>query len=266
MSIKLSKEEAVSKINLRKDTIKVVLSKNGIDHKKIKLRVCLVLDKTGSIEELYNDFTITNILQRILPVGLRFDDNEQIDVRIFDTGFKRLPSITMDNFYTYVEDEIMKYGWGGTNYEPVLNDLYQQYVIEEPSDIPTYVIFITDGETCNKDKCEIAVKRLSYKNIFIQFFGLKTSSNEKFEFLQKLNKMEGRFVDNANFQEIVDINVLTDEDLYNMMFLEYPEWEQAFNSKPKEEPPSFSSTSVVSGNAVSSSSNNSGFFRRLFGG
>ena len=36
--------------------------------------------------------------------------------------------------------------------------------------------------------------------------------------------MEGRFVDNANFFSVNDLNKMSDEKLYNKLLGEYPEW------------------------------------------
>jgi hypothetical protein len=36
--------------------------------------------------------------------------------------------------------------------------------------------------------------------------------------------MEGRFIDNANFFHIKDIEKISDEELYNQLLNEFPEW------------------------------------------
>ena len=36
--------------------------------------------------------------------------------------------------------------------------------------------------------------------------------------------MEGRFIDNANFFHIKDIEKISDEELYNNLLNEFPEW------------------------------------------
>ncbi|MDQ0269197.1 hypothetical protein J2S17_001067 [Cytobacillus purgationiresistens] len=42
--------------------------------------------------------------------------------------------------------------------------------------------------------------------------------------MEKLDAMEGRFIDNANFFHIDKIETTTDEQLYEMLLGEFPDW------------------------------------------
>jgi hypothetical protein len=45
-----------------------------------------------------------------------------------------------------------------------------------------------------------------------------------FRFLEYLDTMSGRFVDNANFFSVTDPEDITDEELYGLLMTEYPQW------------------------------------------
>lgn len=64
---------------------------------------------------------------------------------------------------------------------------------------------------------------MSKTPIFIQFVGI---GNERFRFLEKLDDLDGRYVDNANFFSISDINKIQDHELYSLLLKEYPQWLQ----------------------------------------
>lgn len=57
--------------------------------------------------------------------------------------------------------------------------------------------------------------------LFWQFVGIGDSN---FDTLKKLDEMEGRFIDNANFFHIQDIEAISDEEIYNLLLNEFPEW------------------------------------------
>ena len=57
--------------------------------------------------------------------------------------------------------------------------------------------------------------------IFWQYIGI---GKEKFEFLEKLDELNGRFIDNANFFHLNDITTISDDELYDRLFNEFPEW------------------------------------------
>jgi hypothetical protein len=224
-TLNLSKEEALNVLNLRKDTFTLVLTKNGINTGQA--RVAVVLDQSGSMRSETKDGTVQSVLERLLPVALQFDDNGELDVWLFDDGYKRMESISERDFYKYVDREILgkreNQLWGTTSYAPVMRDVFQKYVVEEPSHLPTLVIFITDGNNDDKTATSALMRELSQYGIFFQFVGI---GNEMFSYLEELDNLKGRVIDNANFFKISNINKVTDEELYTRLMAEYPEWER----------------------------------------
>lgn len=211
-------------INLRKETLTVSLKKNNMEN--TVARVAVAMDQSGSMRNLYRKGKVQDIIERLLPIALKLDDNAELDMWLFSERYKRLESITEQDFDGYI-DRTLKVSsnnlWGGTDYAPVINDITKKYTSEEPSNIPTLVLFITDGENFDKEASESAIKEASKHNIFWQFIGI---GNERFNFLRKLDEMEGRVIDNANFFAINDLSQITDKDLYDRLLSEYPSWER----------------------------------------
>lgn len=221
------KSEVVSKnldkvqtINLRKETLGVSLEKKNM--RNTVARVAVAIDKSGSMGNLYRNGKVQELIERLLPIALKLDDNGELDVWAFNTGFNRYKSITELDFEGYVSRTVGNPS-GGTNYSPVMNDIFKKYTKEEPSKIPTYVIFITDGENGDYSETERIIKETSNYNIFWQFVGI---GYERFDFLRKLDELQGRTVDNANFFSINDISQITDTELYDRLLNEYPLWEK----------------------------------------
>lgn len=221
--VKLSKEEAVKKIDLRKNQV-VSLAKQNPALAGLKARVALVLDFSGSMSHNFADGTVQSIIERIIPLALCFDDNGELDFWIFENGYTRLDGITLNNFYGLAERVMEKYSMGGTSYAPVMKDVAKKYITEEPENMPNYVIFITDGDNSDKSAAEETVCTTARYPIFWQFVGIPSNSRVTFPFLEKLDDMEGRYVDNANFFSVSDINSMSDEDLYDKLLDEFPSW------------------------------------------
>lgn len=217
--INLEKKAA---INLRKESVnKICLTKKTLGD--IKARVVFAIDYSGSMDHLYYNGKVQEIVERILPVALRFDDDGTMGVWMFENGYRRLPDIGMDNFDGYVRKEIMKHHMGGTRYSGVINDICKQYINKEPSDIPTYVVFITDGDCFDSDKkaSEEAIRNAAKYNIFWQFVGIGPA---EFNFLEELDDLKGRFLDNADFFSLNDISKISDEELYKRILNEFDSW------------------------------------------
>ena len=215
--VNLSKEESIRKVNLAKEEVhKVCLTKSPLSG--LISRVGLVLDYSGSMSELYRNGTVQAVIEKILPLAMEFDDNGTMEVWIFENGFHRLPDINLNNFYGYVQREIIgKYKMGGTNYAPVMQDVFRKYVQEEPAKISDYIVFITDGDNYDHAQTDKVIKEVSKYPIFWQFVGV---GNASFNYLRKLDEMQGRYIDNANFFAVSTPSAIQYSDLLN----EYPGW------------------------------------------
>jgi von Willebrand factor type A domain. len=221
--LNMNKEQSVQLLNMRKETVNLLcMEKKGLSN--VKARVGVAMDYSGSMEDEYLDGLVQATIERILPLALRFDDNGELDMWLFDDNFRSLPTVTTNNFYGYVQKEILdkKYRMGGTNYAPVMKDIMSRYMKKEPSDMPTYILFVTDGDNSDKAETERVIRESANHNIFWQFVGI---GNARFSFLQMLDDLKGRPIDNTDFFAIKDINNTPDQELYKNLLNEYPGWE-----------------------------------------
>lgn len=255
------------KLNLAKGVVMNLAKSSGIENQKAKVVLCL--DYSASMSTLYATGFVQTVLERIVPIAMAFDDDGAMDVYIFQhEAYRVQPDATVDNIHNYIREYITrKYSFGSTAYAPPINMIVKQFTKDNDADVsepvsfgskiksfftgtpsttkpnkqvtvglPTYVIFITDGENDPDDKApaQKAITEAAKHGIFFQFVGLKSSSSTNFSFLTKLDKMPGRFIDNANFFEIRDNEItldpnnpqayLKDEDFYARLLTEYPSW------------------------------------------
>ena len=106
MSINLSKEETINKINLNKEEVhNIRLSKKSLINQTIY--GVLALDFSGSMNKLYKDGTVQSVIEKVLPIAMEFDDDGEMEVWLFDDSYHRLPNISLKNVYDYVNREIL---------------------------------------------------------------------------------------------------------------------------------------------------------------
>ncbi|MEK3980539.1 VWA domain-containing protein [Psychrobacillus sp. FSL K6-2836] len=211
----------MSTISLKKSAASIVLEKKKLTD--VVAKVGIVLDISGSMRKLYREGIVQDAVERVLAVASQFDDDGSLDVWVYDNEFSRLPSVTEKDFTSYVEKQILMneniHKFGRNDEPKVMEDVIRKYIIEEPSNDPVFLVFINDGG------CKPGIKKFivesSNQPIFWQFVGIGDSN---FDVLRKLDTMEGRIVDNANFFHLDDLKKVSDEELYNQLLDEFPMW------------------------------------------
>ncbi|WP_229521471.1 vWA domain-containing protein [Paenibacillus monticola] len=218
----------MSSIDLRKKIVEFTLEKKQLTG--VSARVGIVLDITGSMKTLYNNGTVQEVVERILAVASKFDDNGSLDVWVYDTEFSRLPPVTEQEFGRYVFTHILNnnaiHKFGRNNEPPVMEDIIHKYTVEEKDPTPVFIIFINDGGVVRPTKKVIMSS--SVQPIFWQFVGIGDSD---FEVLKQLDTMTGRLVDNASFIHLDRIEEVSDEELYDQLLNEFPQWLKAAKGK-----------------------------------
>lgn len=257
-------QKVMSKINLSKDKVNlekhvISLSKSVVDLSKkssvdlgnTTAQVVVVLDYSGSMSGLYNNGTVQQTLNRLVPLGLTFDDNGAVEVFLFQNDFRQMPAMDLGNYADYIEAVVRKSGYtmGGTCYTPVLNAVingakvpYTETVetkglfgfkktkevtkLEQRPGIvndstPTYILFITDGANSDESSTTLLLQKICEMNVFIQFVGI---GNESFRYLEQLDTLGGRTRDNTGFCRMSDLTAVPDGVLYTKVLEEFANW------------------------------------------
>ena len=194
----------------------------NIDLSKHHARVFVVIDRSTSMKPLYRSGAVQDVLTRLLPLALKFDDNGELEVYVFNENCTQMSPMHLKNYMDYVKTEILDKGYepdGGTCYAPVIRQTINDY--NDGSPYPAFGIYITDVENHDKKSTDDAIKRSSSYKIFYQFVGI---GNEKFRYLQKLDDLKGRSIDNTSFIKVADFAKLDDEELFDKLLGDYPKW------------------------------------------
>jgi stress response protein SCP2 len=198
----------------------VSLEKHRLD--ACKARVGLVLDASGSMYAQYLKGHVQEVIERILPLAVHFDDDGELDVWAFSLKTLALPPATLKNYADYVNQA--EYGWRNwgmmkSNNEPeVIAKVIEHY---RGTKVPVYVIFVSDGGVSSNREIKELLTGAAKLPIFWQFVGI---GGRNYGVLEKLDSMRGRLVDNCGFFALDDLHSVNEEELYHRLLGEFPLW------------------------------------------
>ncbi|MDL4816480.1 VWA domain-containing protein [Actinomadura opuntiae] len=219
------------RISLRKEAVRVSLEKKGIGG--VRARVAVALDASGSMRKLYKQGVVAEIVERMAAIALQVDDDGALDAWIFATEFARLPPLRVAEIEAWTRDNVRMHeavaadgsrvALGGRNNEPrVIEDVLAYY--ENRPGEPVLVLFFSDGGVAKDGQIARLLREASDRPVFWQFIGL---GRGRYGILEKLDTLDGRFVDNAGFFAVDDIAGISDAELYQRILSEFPDWLRA---------------------------------------
>ena len=221
----------------------VSLEKVGLSQHRAK--VCLCLDISGSMGRLYKEGLVQQFAERILALGCKFDDDGEIDVFLFGKDVHQPDPMDLSNCTSYVKRVIQLHPLeGDTRYGKAMQAIRAFYFPDAKgqertrplkADMPVYVMFVTDGGTSDQASTEKQLRWASNEAIFWQFMGIGKGRKSKskflaafadsdFPFLEKLDELGGRLIDNANYFSVGSPDEHSDAELYDLLMTEYPDW------------------------------------------
>ena len=221
----------------------VSLAKVGLESHRAK--VALVLDISGSMTSLYHKGLVQQFSERILALGCKFDDDGEIDVFLFGSKVHQPAPMSLANAGSYIKHVIARHPLeGDTRYGRAMEAVRKFYYpmagagerkTPAKGAMPVYVMFVTDGSTSDQPLTEKQLRQSSYEPIFWQFMGIGKGRKSKakrllafadsdFPFLEKLDELDGRLIDNANYFSVSSPDEHGDAALYDLLMAEYPGW------------------------------------------
>jgi len=239
----------MKQFNLEKEKQKVAFTLSKRNLPQMRASVGLALDISGSTANLYKRGVIQRLVEQIIPVGLRFDDNGNLDVYTFADGdaIGQVTGATEHNYADFVKREILDNNavskWGGTSYAPVIEQMLSDYgfrytaktggfagfggkqtrMLKESSTSGEAVInyFITDGVNDDKKATEALLQECqdAKANMYFCIIGV---GDADFSFIEHLGEKFG----NVGFLNVSDLQKFVDgDDIYEQLLpTEMTDW------------------------------------------
>ncbi|MET9896685.1 VWA domain-containing protein [Streptomyces sp. NPDC006465] len=204
----------------------VSLTKHGLSGQQAA--VYLVVDYSGSMKPYYDDGSVQALADRVLGLSAHLDDDGTVPVVFFSTDVDAVTDIALDNHRGRIERIAAGLGhMGRTSYHLAMDAVIDHY-LDCGSKAPALVVFQTDGGPINKLAAERYLCKAARLPLFWQFIGFGDPGSRQFEFLRKLDELavpQKRVVDNAGFFHAgSDPRKVSDEELYDRLVAEFPQW------------------------------------------
>jgi hypothetical protein len=195
----------------------VSLEKAGLSGQRAA--VYLVLDHSGSMSRFYSNGDVQRLAEQALGLSANLDDDGTVPVIYFGSRAEEPFDVRLDNYQGAIAGSHERVRWGSTNYVAAMNKVVDDYR-RSGATAPAFVIFQTDGEPDDRGAVERTLRDVSSLPIFWAFVGF----GGRVSFLEKLDELTGRQVDNAGFFHAATPRAVSDEELYDGVTREYAGW------------------------------------------
>ncbi len=198
------------------------LSRHGLDDARAKVALCL--DHSGSMREVYARGQVQALAERVLALATQLDDDGAVDVFFFGTQAWYAGELGLADYRGAVDRLRAGHRLGQTDYAGAVRavlDHHDLRVGAPAAELPVFVLFLTDGAPTSRSAAERELRAAAECPVFWKFLSI---GKEEIPFLQKLDDLTGRRVDNADYQAVVDLDDVKDQQLFDLLLVEYREW------------------------------------------
>ncbi|WP_202236982.1 VWA domain-containing protein [Actinacidiphila reveromycinica] len=198
-------------------TAAVSLEKTGLSGQRAA--VYLVLDHSGSMTSFYRSGAVQRLAEQALGLSANLDDDGTVPVVYFGSRAEDPIDVRVDNYAGIIDRTHPSVRWGSTDYAAAMRAVVAEHRASGAT-VPALVIFQTDGSPDNQGDAERELRNASNQPIFWAFVGF----GNNIHFLEQLDELRGRAVDNASFFHARDPRNVTDAQLYDGITREYAAW------------------------------------------
>ncbi|MEV6791301.1 VWA domain-containing protein [Streptomyces sp. NPDC051320] len=208
----------------------VSLEKKGLAGQRAA--VYLVVDRSYSMRDYYRNGAVQDLANQVLALSVNLDDDGVVPLIMFDSQPYPMVDVSLDRYTDVVAEQHRLHGgeltMSGTEYTIAMRAVMEHYLASECT-TPALVIFQTDGDPQDTNDTRLLLAQASKLPIFWSFVGF---GPYKVSFLQELDNLPGRLVDNASyFHAGKRPAAVADGHLYDGITKEFGPWLAAARSK-----------------------------------
>ncbi len=231
---------------------RVSLEKNHLSTQQARVAICLAI--STAMAKLYSNGRIQQLSEKILALACQWQETVTVEVFLCNDKAHHLPALHLHNFDGFCQllpnhaplDKPICYGkvmkMLRNFYFPTEINPHKPLITQAHS--PVYVVFITDSNTDDSEETRRQLKGSSYEPIFWQFMVIgKTTKSIKnksfisksfasdFSFLESLDNLAARYLNNIDFFSVEDPEELSDAELYDALTVAYSLWLKSAREK-----------------------------------
>ena len=205
---------------------------NGIELGDLVAQVEIAIDFSVSMRHRFSSGEVQTVVERALALSLcGLDDDGVVPVHFFHGSDFPAELVDRDNYAGFVDAWAAQHKMGRTAYAPTIENILGGTPSKKPfgrskagTDLeaekdapPKFVIFVTDGAPSDRASTTRLLVEAAARPIFWQFIGLGYAPR----FLEKLDEMGGRVVDNVGLTEYSNTHDMTDQQFFDDIIGEF---------------------------------------------
>ncbi len=170
---KVMLDKAPKLVNLAK---KATVSLEKRQLQQLTAKVALVLDASGSMNRQYKKGRVQEVVNRILPLAVNFDNDQALDCWAFARDSQYLGEIGLSNYDGFIDNA--HGGWRKWALGPRINNEAEvmkavtEFYQKDGLDVPVYILFISDGGVSDNRGITRVMTEAAKLPIFWQLRGL----------------------------------------------------------------------------------------------
>ncbi len=204
-------------------------------------QVVLLVDRSGSMGNEYRNGAVQDAVDKALGFAVIVDDDGSVPTVFFDSRLET-KTVGLDNFHDFVNKNRID-ARGSTDLTAALieaatitgnSDLFGGGGLfsrggSKPAikkmDTPVFLIVVTDGRPDDTRSATDAIRRLSYRGVFIKFIFVGTN-RDGWSYLESLDDdipvgvpfdRGGRLIDNVDAKKFASLGATSDDAFYDAM-------------------------------------------------
>jgi hypothetical protein len=211
----------------------------GIDLGDLVAQVEIAIDFSGSMSRRYKGRNgepgeVQTVVERALALSLSgLDDDGVVPVHFFHSADFPAELVDRSNYQGFVERWAAGHRMGGTAYAPTIRNILGGTekrkglfgrkkgagpdLEAEKDQPPKFILFVTDGAPADRGETTRLLVEAASRPIFWQFIGLGYAP----KFLEKLDTMGNRVIDNVGLTEYEDTLGMTDAEFFDDIIGEF---------------------------------------------
>jgi hypothetical protein len=171
------------------------------------------------MQPYYANGAVQRLAEQALGLSVNLDDDGAVPLIFFGSYVEQHDDARLDNYSGLIDRIHPRVHWGSTDYVAGMQAAITEYQQSGATD-PALVIFQTDGEPNDRRAAEKLLREASTLPIFWAFVGF----GGRVDFLEKLDGLRRRAVDNASFFHAANPHAVTDAQLYDGITAEFAGW------------------------------------------